>query len=84
MVARSWRARGDITRWISQGAIDAWPPAQTGKRGAQLVCSDLAIEMPAQPDVGTRSASILSGPLRAVGQGIIRELADSRHQSAQG
>jgi hypothetical protein len=41
---QSLRARGDITLWISQEAIDAWTPAQTGKRGAQPVYSDLAIE----------------------------------------
>jgi hypothetical protein len=29
---------------ISQDAIDAWTPPQTGKRGAQPVYSDLAIE----------------------------------------
>ena len=40
----SLRARGDITLWISQDAIDAWTPAQTGKRGAQPVYSDFAIE----------------------------------------
>src|SRR5688572_28284317 len=38
------RQRGDITLWISQDAIDAWTPPQTGKRGAQPVYSDLAIE----------------------------------------
>jgi hypothetical protein len=38
------RDRGDITLWISQDAIDAWAPPQTGKRGAQPVYSDLAIE----------------------------------------
>lgn len=38
------RDRGDITLWISQDAIDAWTPPQTGKRGAQPVYSDLAIE----------------------------------------
>ena len=38
------RARGDITLWISQDAIDAWTPPQTGKRGAQPVYSDVAIE----------------------------------------
>src|SRR4029453_3490351 len=38
------RDRGDITLWISQDAIDAWTPPQTGKRGAQLVYSDVAIE----------------------------------------
>jgi hypothetical protein len=29
--------------WISQDAIDAWTPPQTGKRGAQPVYSDVAI-----------------------------------------
>jgi Transposase DDE domain len=38
------RDRGDITLWISQDAIDAWTPPQTGKRGAQPVYSDRAIE----------------------------------------
>ena len=48
---KNWRAydqslcdRGDITLWLSQDAIDAWPPPQTGKRGAQPVYSDAAIE----------------------------------------
>jgi Transposase DDE domain len=30
--------------WIRQDAIDAWTPLQTGKRGAQPVYSDAAIE----------------------------------------
>jgi hypothetical protein len=38
------RDRGDITLWISQDAIDAWTPLQTGKRGAQPVYSEAAIE----------------------------------------
>ena len=41
---QSLRDRGDITLWISQDAIDAWIPPQTGKRGAQPVYSDVAIE----------------------------------------
>jgi Transposase DDE domain len=41
---KTLRDRGDITLWISQDAIDAWTPPQTGKRGAQPVYSDLAIE----------------------------------------
>jgi hypothetical protein len=41
---QSLRDRGDITLWISQDAIDAWTPPQTGKHGAQPVYSDLAIE----------------------------------------
>jgi hypothetical protein len=41
---QSLRHRGDITLWISPDAIDAWTPPQTGKRGAQPVYSDLAIE----------------------------------------
>ena len=41
---KSLRDRGDITLWIRQDAIDAWTPAQTGKRGAQPVYSDIAIE----------------------------------------
>jgi hypothetical protein len=38
------RDRGDITLWISQDAIEVWTPPQTGKRGAQPVYSDIAIE----------------------------------------
>jgi hypothetical protein len=38
------RDRGDITLWISQNAINAWTPPMTGKRGAQPVYADLAIE----------------------------------------
>jgi Transposase DDE domain len=41
---KALRDRGDITLWISQDAIDAWTPPQTGKRGAQPVYSDIAIE----------------------------------------
>jgi len=41
---QSLRARGDITLWISQGAIDAWQAPMTGKRGAQPVYADIAIE----------------------------------------
>ena len=41
---QSLRDRGDMTLWISQDAIDAWTPPQTGKRGAQPVYSDAAIE----------------------------------------
>jgi hypothetical protein len=39
------------TLWISQDAIDAWTPPQTGKRGAQPVYSNIAIETaPTQRD----------------------------------
>jgi hypothetical protein len=38
------RHRGDITRWSSQDAIDAWTAPKTGKRGAQPVSADIAIE----------------------------------------
>ena len=41
---KALRDRGDITLWISQDAIDAWTPPQTGKRGAQPLYSDFAIE----------------------------------------
>ena len=41
---QSLRDRGDITLWISQDAIDAWTPPQTGKRGAQPVYANVAIE----------------------------------------
>jgi hypothetical protein len=38
------RARGDITLWLSHDAIDTWTPPMRGKRGAQPVYSDIAIE----------------------------------------
>ncbi|MDH3598411.1 MAG: transposase [Candidatus Tectomicrobia bacterium] len=41
---KALRDRGDITLWISQDAIEAWTPAQTGTRGGQRVYSDLAIQ----------------------------------------
>jgi hypothetical protein len=41
---KSLRDRGNIMLWISQNAIDAWTPPMTGKRGAQPVYSDTAIE----------------------------------------
>jgi hypothetical protein len=41
---QSLRDRGNITLWISQEAINAWTAPKTGKRGAQPVYSDLAIQ----------------------------------------
>jgi Transposase DDE domain len=41
---KALRDRGDITLWLSRDAIDAWTPPMTGRRGAQPVYSDLAIE----------------------------------------
>jgi Transposase DDE domain len=41
---QSLRDRGDITLWISQDALDAWTAPKTGRRGAQPVYADLAIE----------------------------------------
>jgi Transposase DDE domain len=38
------RDRGDITLWIRQAAIDAWTAPKTGRRGAQPVYADIAIE----------------------------------------
>ena len=41
---KSLRDRGDITLWISQDAIDAWMAPKSGKRGAQPIYADIAIE----------------------------------------
>jgi len=41
---KSLRARGDITIWLSQDAIEAWTPQKNGKRGGQTVYSAIAIE----------------------------------------
>ena len=41
---KSLRDRGDITLWISQDAIDAWMAPKSGKRGAQPIDADIAIE----------------------------------------
>ena len=40
---KSLRNRGDITVWLSRDAIDAWTPPKNGKRGGQLIYSDIAI-----------------------------------------
>ncbi len=36
--------RGDIALWISEDAIKSWTPTRSGRRGAPLKFSDLAIE----------------------------------------
>ena len=36
--------RGDITRWLSADAMDAWTPRPSGRRGGQRKFSDQAIE----------------------------------------
>ncbi len=36
--------RGDVTIWLSPGAIEAWKAMPSGRRGAQPKFSDLAIE----------------------------------------
>jgi hypothetical protein len=41
---QSLRARGDITLWITPEAIVAWRAPMTGKRGAQPIYADIAIE----------------------------------------
>ncbi len=41
---KALRDRGDITLWMSQDALDAWTAPKTGKRGAQPVYADIAIE----------------------------------------
>jgi len=41
---KSLRDRGDITLWISQDALDAWMAPKSGKRGAQPIYADIAIE----------------------------------------
>ena len=38
------RDRGDVTLWLSPAALDAWVVPKTGKRGAQPIYSDMAIE----------------------------------------
>jgi hypothetical protein len=38
------RDRGDITLWISHDVLTAWRAPMTGKRGAQPVYSDIALE----------------------------------------
>ena len=41
---KALRDRDDITLWITQEAIKAWTPPNSGKRGGQPVYSDIAIE----------------------------------------
>jgi hypothetical protein len=53
---QSLRARGDITLWISQDAIHAWTPPQTGKRGL----SSSILTLPLRPR--SRSGSLSPAP----------------------
>lgn len=41
---QSLRDRGDITLWISPKTISAWRAPMTGKRGAQPIGADIAID----------------------------------------
>jgi len=41
---QSLRDRGDMTLWITPDAIAAWRAPMTGKRGAQPIYADMAIE----------------------------------------
>jgi Transposase DDE domain len=41
---QSLRDRGDITLWITPEAVAAWRAPMTGKRGAQPIYADIAIE----------------------------------------
>ena len=41
---KSLRDRGDITIWVTPEGVTAWTQSANGKRGAQEVYSDLAIE----------------------------------------
>ncbi len=38
------RDRGNITLWLSHEAIEAWTPPPNGRRGAQPLYADIAIE----------------------------------------
>ncbi len=41
---KSLRDRGDITIWVTPDAVIAWKSKISGKRGAQMVYSELAIQ----------------------------------------
>ncbi len=41
---KSLRDRGNIIIWVSSDAVTAWKSVSSGKRGAQEMYSDLAIE----------------------------------------
>ncbi len=41
---KSLRDRGDITIWVTPEGVASWTPSSNGKRGAQEVYSDFAIE----------------------------------------
>jgi len=60
---KSLRDRGDITVWFSEDAINGWTPAKTGKRGAQPVYSDIAIETAFDPQSRLPSATTPNGRL---------------------
>jgi hypothetical protein len=64
---KSLRDRGDITLWISHEAIDAWTPPHNGKRGAQPLYADIAIE------TGLSLRLLLNLPLRQ-SEGFLRSI----------
>ena len=61
--------RGSLTVWVTEEAVAAWHAPATGKRGAQLVYSDIAIE------TGLALRLVLHQPLRQT-EGALRSIAD--------
>ncbi len=59
--------RGDITLWISEGAIGAWAPIFRGRRGAPRKYSDLAIE-------SALTLRLVYGPPLRQAEGFLRSL----------
>lgn len=39
-----WSGRGSLTIWVTEEAMAAWHAPATGKRGGQMIYSDIAIE----------------------------------------
>ncbi|MCL4153493.1 UNVERIFIED_CONTAM: hypothetical protein GTU68_054429 [Idotea baltica] len=63
------RQRGDVTFWISEGALDRWSAPRRTTRGGQPRYSDLAIELCLTPGM------VFHQPLRQT-QGLMRSIAE--------
>lgn len=61
------RNRGDLTLWLSDAALDAWPVPASGTPGGQRTYSDLAIE------AALTSRMVFHLPLRQT-EGFLRSL----------
>ena len=52
--------RGDVTRWLSADATDAWRPSPSGRPGAPKTFSDCAIGVGARKQVFVAALAIVT------------------------